>query len=375
MAAKGAIGADGRTLKVEFMATERLLLDAENPRLSSLSGARTQEDLVRMLWDEMAVNEVAFSIAANGYFEEEPLFVIPEPTRSRKGGPERYIVVEGNRRLAAVILLRDLDLRRAIKATDLPSLSEKEIRALDQLPVSLYPDRKSLWAYFGFRHVNGPKEWDSFSKASYVADVRRQHGIPLDEIARKIGDQFNTVERIYRGYLLLEQAEERTEFRREDRVANRFYFSHLYTAAAQKEFQAFLGVDEASSLEPNSVPKARLPQLAELMIWLFGSKDAGKSPIVERQNPHLNWLRRVIADRPALHALRSGVSLQRAHEISQGDARRFQEAIMRAKDSLHEAKATVTTGYQGESDLMRVVGDIVKLSASIEAEMRTKAKG
>src|SRR5271170_2647831 len=31
-------------------------------------------------------------------------------------------------------------------------------------------------SYFGFRHVNGPKEWDSLSKAAYVAKVRREYG-------------------------------------------------------------------------------------------------------------------------------------------------------------------------------------------------------
>lgn len=361
-------------LTVEFMDIERLFLDDENPRLSSFPGKHSQADLVRLLWEEMAVNEVALSIAANGYFQEEPLFVIPKRPAPPHADKQEYVVVEGNRRLAAVMLLRDAALRHEVRATELPDLPEAERAKLARLPVSIHPDRKSLWAYFGFRHVNGPKEWDSFSKASYIAIVRRQHKIPLKEIARCIGDQFNTVERIYRGYLLLEQAETKTEFRREDRVANRFYFSHLYTAAAQKEFQSFLGIDPESSLEDNPVPKSHLPQLAEIMIWLFGSKDAGKSPVVESQSPHLGWLRKVLGNRQALFALRSGVSLQRAHEISMGDSRRFQEALARAKDYLQEAKATVTTGYKGERDLIGIVQDVQELANSIASEMRAKSK-
>lgn len=362
-----------KKLKVDFVEVERLLLDDENPRLSGISDKRTQDDLVRVLWDEMAVSEVALSIAENGYFEEEPLFVVPKLPKEQDTAKQRYVVVEGNRRLAAVKLLRDADLRRAIKATDLPEVSAKARAALDRLPVSIYPDKRSLWEFFGFRHVNGPKEWDSFSKAAYVAQVRRKYGIPLDVISRKIGDQHDTVVRIYRGYVLLEQAEQMTDFKREDRIANRFFFSHLYTAADQNEFQKFLGIDSKSSLKDKPVPKSHLPQLCELMVWLFGSKKEGKSPVVQKQFPDLNRLRRVLGDRQALLALRSGISLERAHEISLGDAQRFQQALVEAKNALQEAKATVTTGYKGEKDMLRVMESIQELAQSISDEMRAKA--
>ncbi len=96
-----------------------LLLDAQNPRLASHDPTRpSQEDMLRILWSEMAVDEVAFSIAANGFYSQEPLFVIPIPGRNAS----RYTVIEGNRRLAAVRLLRDENLRISLKATDLPRI-------------------------------------------------------------------------------------------------------------------------------------------------------------------------------------------------------------------------------------------------------------
>jgi hypothetical protein len=128
-------------LKVVFVGVDRLFLDAENPRLSGIGKKGTPEELVQVLWDEMAVSEVALSIAANGYFEEEPLFVIPKPPRVSDEAKQQYIVVEGNRRLAAVKLLRDPELRRVVKATDLVEISAKRIRDLDELPVSIYPNK------------------------------------------------------------------------------------------------------------------------------------------------------------------------------------------------------------------------------------------
>ena len=79
----------------------------------------------------------------------------------KEEGESRYYVVEGNRRLTAVQLLLDEDLPRAVRATDLAALSPEAKAKLRSLPVSIYKGpkgREQLWAYFGFRHVNGPKE-------------------------------------------------------------------------------------------------------------------------------------------------------------------------------------------------------------------------
>jgi len=348
---------------------EDLLLDKENARLaSSLVEEPTQEDLLRVLWTEMAVDEVALSIAANGFYPDETLLVIPENGGGR-GRDHKYIVVEGNRRLAAVLLLRDAGLRSRLKATSLPPISGKAREALNRLPVSIYPDRESLWAYLGFRHVNGTKPWDAFSKAKYVAYVHETFGVPLPDIAGRIGDRHSTVLRLYNGYKVLEQAETRAGFDRADRIRNRFYFSHLYTAVDQPEFQKFLGISKKEAPESNPVPKNRLKELSELMTWLYGKRSTNTQPIVRSQNPDLNRLREVVGNAAAVAALRAGYSLETAHDISIGDDRRFREALTAAKEELQQAKGTVTTGYAGETDLMEMIDDISLLVASIQSEM------
>ncbi len=285
-----------------------------------------------------------------------------------------YVVVEGNRRLTAAKLLVDSGLRQRIRATDLPTIPETRRRDLQTLPVSVYPNKEALWEYFGFRHVNGPKEWDSLSKAAYIAHVVREFKKPLDLIARKIGDQHSTVERIFRGYVLLEQAEKKTRFRREDCNRNRFYFSHLYTAATYPEVLSFLGTTAKRSLDPNPVPKRALGHLEELMTWLFGSRERQVEPAIRTQAPDLNHLRAVIGNSQALAALRSGVRLERAFAISLGDERRFEDALAAAKDSLQEAKGTVTTGYKGSRELLEQIESIGLLTGSIHEEMKSIAE-
>lgn len=318
----------------------------------------------------MAVNEVAISVAANGFFEEEPLFVIPKGRP--EAGKQNYTVVEGNRRLAAVKLLRDENLRKRLKATDLPVIRADRAQTIELLPVSVYSRREDLWQYFGFRHINGPKAWDAYSKALYVAKVNQEYGIPVRQIAESIGDENYTVERFYRGYCLLQQAEEQAGFSKEDRVANRFNFSHLYTAASQPEFQKFLGITKENSLQKNPVPKKHLPELRELLEWPDGNRSEGKQPVVRTQFPDLNSLRAVVSAPIALNALRRGYPLERAHEIGVGDRTRFRESLSSAKEELLQAKATVTTGYSGEPDLFYVAEDILAVAQEMTEEMRRR---
>jgi hypothetical protein len=358
--------------KTDELPVDKLLLDFENPRLTSGDVGVTQDELVKVLWTEMAVDEVAFSIAANGFFPEEPLLVIPADEKKQKEHKGKYIIIEGNRRFAAVRLLREPRLREKVRAVDLPNVAPERLASLDKIPVSIYPDRQSLWSYCGFRHINGIKPWDAFSKAKYVADVYENYDVPLAKIATTIGDRHATVVRLYRGYKILQQAEAKAGFDKEDRVRNRFYFSHLYTAADQPEFQKFLGIDSENSLKANPVPKSKLPQLGQLMLWLYGKKSAQIEPVVRTQNPDLNILREVISKPASLSALRSGYSLEKSFEIRIGDKRRFRDSITSAKEELQQAKGTVTTGYVGEEDLYETMKDILLYGDKIKEEMELK---
>jgi hypothetical protein len=363
--------------KIVYKPIERLLLDANNPRLASGAGslAKTQFEILKVLWTEMAVDELVFSIAYNGYFPEEPMFVIPQnPDDNPADEKTEFIVIEGNRRLAAVLILLRDDWREQLRATNMPSLDEAAKDRIREVPVSIYEDRFKLWTFLTFRHINSPKPWDAFSKAQYVAQVHKETGLSLDEIARRIGDRHFTVERLYRGYKVLQQAEQQTDFQVEDRFRNRFYFSHLYTALDYPEFQDFLGISSESFLKDKPVPedKEHLSNLNELMLWLYGKKSENKEPVVQKQNPHLKWLRDVISKPAARDALRSGYSLEKAYDISIGDERRFREALTSAKTELQQAKATVTTGYNGDDDSYKTMQDIQEIAKTIHAEMKPK---
>lgn len=353
--------------RAEPVALPRLFLDDQNPRLSSYE-ARTQDAILDVLAREMSLGELALSIAANGFYETERLLVVPREE-------DTYTVVEGNRRLAAVQLLLDEKKRQKTKTTDFPIISLQLRQDLKTLPVSVFQDRKQLWPYLGFRHVNGPRDWDSFAKAQYIADVHEKYGIPIEEITERIGDQFSTATRMYLGYRLVRQAQDAGVFSAEDRYyEKRFYFSHLYTAADSPGYQRFLGITKSTVGRRNPVPRKFIPQLGELLLWIYGSKKDSVPPIVRSQNPDLMKLRQAIADPQALQSLRQGnfrqeEALDRAIEIAQPDDKLLRDNLEKAKYDLREANKFVTLGFKGEKDLQDLADEVYKLALGVQQRM------
>jgi hypothetical protein len=354
----------------ERVKIENLLLDGKNPRLAeyAMGNKPTQSELVKILWQKMAVDELVMSIAARGYFPHEPLFAIKEGNK--------YLVIEGNRRLAAVMLLLDADLRNRLKITDLPRISSKQAKDLSKLPV-VVTTREKLWQYLGFKHVNGPAKWGSYAKAQYIAEVREVFKVALEAIAEQIGDKNRTVQRLYRAMMVIRQAEDAGVFKRENRFKKSFSFSHLYTGLDYEGFKRFLNLKDESAESPRPVPNSRMDELGELCRWLYGDKkgkDGPVRPLIESQNPDLAILEQVLRSDDAITTLRNGLPLQIAHDVSMGDERLFRQALQDAKLALQKATGTLTTGFTKEQhDLMRTAREIADIADDLVAQMERKS--
>lgn len=344
--------------------TGELHFDHRNPRLF-LEQDLTEQELILRLWRDFAVDEVALSIAHNGYFPHEPLFAATED--------ERLVVIEGNRRLAAVRILIDDELRQQLRATDLPDISQRRREELKKLPV-IKCQRSEVWQYIGFKHVNGPQPWQSYAKAKYVAWVHNELGTPLSEIAIMIGDRHATVRRLYRGLMVLNQAENSGVFNRDDRWKNHFSFSHLYTGLDYSEIQDFLGIDNDSSFIANPIPKDKVNNLGELCKWLYGRKSTGTEQLVRSQNPDLRNLAKAIGHEGSLAALRTGLPLNVAVDISIGDEKLFKGHLVEARYRLQEARGKQLTGDTGDTDLLRAANDILDLADRLVMEMEEQRR-
>ncbi|MHB8449605.1 MAG: hypothetical protein ACYDAQ_04020 [Mycobacteriales bacterium] len=365
MSVRAALPVEGERFELRHAAPDEFFFDDANPRLHGEEEA-SQAAILLTLWREFAVNEVADSIAANGFFPYEPLFAAQE------GG--RLVVIEGNRRLAAVKLLLDPKLRAEVRATDLPSLDAATRAQLAQLPY-LACKRPDVWHYIGFKHVNGPAVWDAMGKAIYIARVHNEYKVGLEDIARQIGDRHATVGRLYQGLMAVQQAEDAGVFAREDRYNKKFFFSHLYTGLGLAGIQQYLGVSGRTKITDTKkpVPAAKTKELGDVLLWMYGSKSQNIPPLVRSQNPDLRKLDQALTSRDSVAAIRKGVGLDVAVDIAKGDEKILREELVSAKLSLQGARGRVVTGFAGERELQDLAQDIQLLANAVVADMERLA--
>ena len=346
------------------IATERLFFDIENPRLVEFTPEEksSEEKILNILWSQMAVDEIVQSILSNGFFQNEALLAVEDNAK--------LVVVEGNRRLAAVKAILHPELVKGM-ARYSGKITNAIQDSLQTLPVITIKERSESWTYIGFKHVNGPSKWGSYAKAQYIATVHNDFDVSLDEISRQIGDNNKTVLKLYQGLMVIEQAEAQTDFRREDIAAKRLYFSHLYTGLQSPGFKKYLGLGETPVETKSPVPESKIKHLENIMLWLFGSKRKGISSLIKSQNPDLGILTDILKDDLATLTLETKADLDYAFDVAVGTANLFRNSLLTAKNELQKALSNVN-GYKMEDSLMTAARDISALAEGLVQLMENK---
>jgi DNA-binding transcriptional MerR regulator len=344
---------------------EKLILDFQNPRLVEfgITKSSKEEEILEILWDEMAVNELMYSIVLNGFWTYEPLIVV-------KNG-DKYVAVEGNRRLAAVKLIHN---PRGVK---IPlhiskSITDNLLKQTSTLPCLEVENKEESWRFIGFKHVNGPAKWGSFAKAKYIAEIHNDYNVPINDIAYQIGDTHNTAQKLYQGLMVLEQAESNKVYNRKDVQSSRIYFSHLYTGLQREGIRSYLDIKAAEDESPTPVPNEKIKELGQLLEWLWGSKKNDTQPLIKSQNPDLKHLDEALQSKESIAALHAGESLSYAHELSRDADILFEESLSAAKRNLIKARGYMTTGFQGEENLVKVAGSVANLADDLYNDMYKK---
>jgi len=348
--------------QIVYVNSSLLSFDKENPRLVEFAATTNEDQILDCLWDNMAIDELVMSILAQGFFEHEPLYVVP----SADG---KYIVIEGNRRLAAIRSILSPEKVKSGRMSKFVSRVTPELakKLQESIPVIVLEKKEDAWRLLGFKHVNGPAKWGSYAKAKYISTVHNSFGVSLDDIAEQIGDTHDVVRKLYQGLMILEQAQRQTDFDIKDICADRIYFSHLYTALGYEKFRIYLGLNGGLDSE-NPIPTEKLSSLQEVMDWLFGSKKRGVEQVVKTQNPYLRKLIDVLDQEMSVAALRAGSSIEVAYDLSINGADALRYALVRAKLALEKA-ASKMGDYDASETLLKQAGTIANLADSIYSQM------
>ncbi|WP_010411283.1 ParB/RepB/Spo0J family partition protein [Citromicrobium sp. JLT1363] len=190
-----------------------LLLDPNNYRLQDndtynlvneerFAEENVQERTLKKL-SKHSLKELVRSIRSNGFLEIERIVVTPYEHAEGK-----FLVIEGNRRVAALKQLRD-DHEGGI---DVPDSVINVFGAVPCLIADGDGEEFFKEALMGIRHVGGIKEWGGFQRAKLIADLKNTHKLESSDIADRLGMSVQEVNRRYKAFSALKQMEEDEEF-------------------------------------------------------------------------------------------------------------------------------------------------------------------
>lgn len=344
------------------IAPSLLHVDLLNPRMPDRRFAH-EVDAVRHLYDTAAVDELVQSIAASGWFSFEPMIVL----RHDDVVGVDNVVIEGNRRLAALRLLNDggrlaAELRVGVPAGRHPSSDPATVR------VWFVESRSQARDFIGFKHINGPFKWDSLAKARYAAEWLDETD-DLTSVSTRLGDSNNTIARLVNGWRVLQQAES-SGFDR-GLVKGRFAFSHLYTGVARPALRTYLGLPVQSGLLSTApVDVEHTGRLLQTMVWLYG--DDERRSVIGSQNPDLNRLLEVLEDPGATSALESSADLDIAHELVEDRGAKFADDLFELYRQARLVSGEIAL-YDGDPALVEVAASLARTVRSITGHIERES--
>ena len=345
-----------------------LEFDPHNPRLPKKYQEREEAAVIDWMLQDASLLDLMSSIALNGYFYGEPIFVI------RKENSGKYIVIEGNRRLAAVKLLNNPSLAK-IKTSSIQEILSDNVIIPQQLPAFILDSREQLIDYLGFRHITGVKSWGALLKARYLFRLY-EHELSKSgskdvykTIAKHIGSKATYVRQIIVAYKLYLIIEDNAFFKIPDLEEETFEFSLLYgTATKYSNIIKFINIDFEAFDEIGHVNKRNLRDLTS---WLFQKNNENVTRVAEnREFPLLNM---VVASDKALESFRRGEkNLKEAAEMTGFSEDIFTEFIKKSANNLLEAQrilAQIDNVHEGNVTQIKTV---VRLSQDIYATVNNR---
>lgn len=232
-----AMAALATKFKPGNLSPDHLLLDPNNPRYQGdfqdfvfVPYEQISEPLhqtramARLLEERFGVRQLAESIAEVGYLPIDNLVVSPY-------SKEKYLVIEGNRRLAAIRLI----LSGKVLATpeNKSSLNLLPVLILDEPPEMATIEQ---WLIQGTRHVGGVKPWGPYQKARAIEILNREKGLSYEDAAAALGMKPGELRRSLQALGAFKELMESPRFGRRARVEMFSFFEELVRKPALRSY-------------------------------------------------------------------------------------------------------------------------------------------
>jgi len=357
--------------QLKFASLDELNLDPMNPRLgrNNTRPDLPQSDILELMKD-WTLDELAVSfLESGGFWTHEAVLV----TKERLYGRIRLVVIEGNRRLAALMLLHEAIEGRAIskKWAEIAEDSNPSKDLFTRIPYIEVDSREDIESFLGFRHVTGIKEWRPAEKAEYISKLIDERGMGYEEVMKKIGSKTQTVRQNYISYRLLLEIEETVDVP-EENLEDRF--SVMYLSLRTKGVQKYLHIDIQADPKKakRPVPRPHLEALARFAIWLFGDEE--REPLFT-DSRKVDDFGRILESRKAVEYLERSdePSFDIAFRLAGGDEPEIIRLIENAADNVElaltrahlyadskELRAAIERLGKDSDQLMKILPDAPK---------------
>jgi ParB-like nuclease domain len=350
--------------------------DPQNPRFFDISseGKSTEAEALSRMLKEENIDELVGSIGKLGYFTGEPLLVTPNPKNSN-----RYIVVEGNRRLAALRVLSGMLTDDSL----LPSLRDlrnsASVQGIDAVPCFVFPTRKETLKYLGFRHISGPKTWGPLAKARYLADLIQNFYADLElpaqlqAVARDIGSRSDYVAQLLTALNLYERARNKNFYDLQKLSEGDISFSLLSTALSYSKIVKFLELADRKVVNVESINDEHAKQL---LAWMFVQDQSGNTVLGESR--HLEKLAAVVASPRAVIELNASHNLDQAYAFTGGPGEAFQQRLASAEKAISDCigllAASLSPDGQHLQQIERIIDNAENLQFLMQKQISKKAR-
>jgi hypothetical protein len=269
-------------LEPQTIPIDSIFLDPNNPRFWTDQAGREVPD--RRVPDErvqskarerinaprFGIDDLYNSILRNGFLPLDRIVVRP-----LEGLDGQFVIVEGNRRFAALTRLRQSIAEGLIDEEGIDEdYLEKLLADTEQLEVLVYEGQEGSdisWMLQGIRHISGIKDWSPAQRARLVAAQIDDNGLAFRAAGQRFGLSATMVGRLYRAYKGLQQMRDDEEFG--DKAKNEYYtlFEEAYRNGTVR---AWLGWDDQEHRFTND------QNLKRFYAWITPNEEAeeGQEP-------------------------------------------------------------------------------------------------
>lgn len=386
----------GRKRPLVDVRITQLQLDNENPRLAEEYRGREQDEIFTVLFNEFDLEEIGYSMAENGYFDEEPIVAVPinlpkgfdqtqyatidklQVELGRLANEEglEFLVVEGNRRVATAKILTDAILKKKFDPESIfPLPKSHEVEAdLKIIPCIIYFDRKEISSYLGVRHIKGNLRWEAYAKSVYLArrieeECAQGHSVEesMQIVRKRTADRTDTIKRQYMAYKILNEAEATLNFETKQ-IKKRF--SLITEITNRPDIREYLGIGSYKETEFSKgiIPKNKHEEFRQVLTWVFGD---GKEvePLFKDSRLIPSRLAPILADEEATDYLIKYNVIEEAYERSGGEKKYFLRQLDIAKKKIENA-LSIAYKYRGDVDLFNVSEEIAKAAEELSNTLK-----